>query len=599
MPSTERLWRDRRSGARMTERPRSQEPAASQAVRVVDWLEAGGAWVVLGAAMVLYALFVLWATRGTTMFVDEQTLFQTDAGLHPSVLFAPVNGHLILWERLLYAVDFKLFGASFVLPRIVEAVSVVAVVAAFFALVKRRIGAAAALAPALLLLLFGTAWENDLSISGISTVDAVAAGLAAFLLLEGAGPAGARDARPRRSWMRDAGACVLLIVAVYSWTVGVAFAVGALVLILLQPKPWRRAWVAVVPLVFYGAWLLWVRLDYVPAHGEVQNIAASNILLAPNYIADEASAVMGALGGLNYGFQPSYLAVFTTTSDYGPVLAVAVVAVVLISIRRGSRRPPLWAFICTLLAFWVALALAFGQGRDPSMARYVYAGGVLVMLIIAEAVRGVRLSPLKLGVLYAITALAIVGNLARLRDGERFYRSFGTTLRAQLTGLEIARDHVSPAFRLAAAPSLEVIQAGPYLAAVSRIGSPAYSQAQLVRAPEGLRHAADATLVAALGISLSPSGGEPVGACRRVTGGAAGAPPTVLVRPPGIALRSPAAGQVALRRFASSTTVPVGDVAAGETLDLRIPSDRSSVPWHASVGPPSSSVTVCPLPGAG
>ena len=191
MPSTERLWRDPRSGARMTERPRSQEAAASQAVRVVDWLEAGGAWVVLGAAMVLYALFVLWATRGTTMFVDEQTLFQTDAGLHPSVLFAPVNGHLILWERLLYAVDFKLFGASFVLPRIVEAISVVAVVAAFFALVKRRIGAAAALAPALLLLLFGTAWENDLSISGISTVDAVAAGLASL------SPAGGSRTRGR------------------------------------------------------------------------------------------------------------------------------------------------------------------------------------------------------------------------------------------------------------------------------------------------------------------------------------------------------------------------------------------------------------------
>ena len=598
MPSTERPLRDPQSGVEMTEPAHSHEVVRPPPARVVDWLEAGGAWAVLGAAMVLYAVFVLWATRGTTMFVDEQTLFQTDAGLHPSVLFAPVNGHLILWERLLYAVDFKLFGASFVLPRIVEAVSVVAVVAVFFALAKRRIGAAAALAPALLLLLFGTAWENDLSISGISTVDAVAAGLAAFLVLEATEPAGARDARARRSWIRDGGACALLIVAVYSWTVGVAFAVGALVLILLQPNPRRRAWVAVVPLVFYGAWLLWVRLDYVPAHGEVQNIAASNILLVPNYVADEASSVMGGLAGLNYGFQPSYLAVFTTTSDYGPVLAVAVVAVLVISIRRGSRRPPLWAFICTLLAFWVALALAFGQGRDPSMARYVYAGGVLVLLILAEAVRGIRLSPVKLAVLYAITALAVLGNLARLRDGERFYRSFGTTLRAQLTGLEIARDHVSPAFRLAPAPSLEVIQAGPYLGAVSRIGSPAYSQAQLVREPEGLRHAADATLVAALGISLSPSGGEPVGACRRVTG-AAGAPPTVLVRPPGIALRSAAAGQVALRRFASSATVPVGNVAAGETVDLRIPSDRSSVPWQASVNSPASSVTVCPLSGAG
>jgi len=598
MPSTERLLRDPASGTEVTEPPRSQESFTSQAARVVDWLEAGGARVVLGAAMVLYAAFVLWATRGTTLFVDEQTLFQTDRGLHPSVLFAPVNGHLILWERLLYAVDFKLFGASFVLPRVVEAAGVLAVVATFFVAVKRRIGSAAALAPALLLLLFGTAWENDLAISGISTVYAVAAGLIALLVLEAPEPVAEGGIGARRSWTRDGVACVLLIIAVYSWTVGVAFALGALVLILLQPGPLRRAWIAVVPLMLYAAWLLWVRVEYVPAHGEVDSLAASNILLIPNYIANEGSSVMGALAGLNYGFQPQYLSVFSTTSEYGPVLAIAVVALVVVSIRRGSRRPPLWGFICTLLAFWVALALVFGQGRDPTVARYVYAGGILVMLIIAEAVNGVRLSLIKLGVLYAVTALAIAANLARLRDGEHFYRSFGTTLRAQLTGLEIARDHVSPAFRLSPPPSLEVIQAGPYLSAVSRIGSPAYSQTQLMGEPEALRHAADATLVSALGLALSSSGGEPVGACRRVTE-AADAPSTVLVEPPGIALRSATVGQVGLRRFASTATVPVGNLAAGQTVDLRIPADRSSLPWHASVNPPSSSVTVCPLLGTG
>jgi hypothetical protein len=559
--------------------------------RAFDWLEDGGASIVLTVAMALYAAFVLWVTRGTTLFVDEQSLFISDRGFHPSALLAPLNGHLFLFERLLYAVDFKLFGASFVFPRLIEAIGVVVVVGLLFVLVRRRLGAAAALAPAMLLLLFGSAWEDDLVPSGIATVYAVASGLAALLLLESA--EAPRTARSRRSTLRELGVCALLVVSVCAWTLGVAFAIGALAMMLVQRSSWRRLWVAVLPLALYAAWLLWVRVSYVPAHGEVQHLAASNILLVPNYIANEAAAVMGALAGLNHEFQPqSFLApLFSTNSEYGPVLAAAGLAALVLAIRRGSRSPTLSALICILLAFWVALALGSGFGRDPTTARYVYGGGILVLLIAAEAARVLRTSPASLAAMYLITVLALGGNLSRLRDGERFYRSFATALRARLTAVELARGHVSPTFYVAPPPSLESIQAGPYLAAVARIGSPAYSPAELLRSSEALRHDADAELVSALAIVLSPHPpAEPVASCRRLAGVAGFA-----VGSPGVTLRSLTGREVALRRFASNSTVRVGVLPAGRPVDLRIPTDQSARPWKISVSPASASLTVCDL----
>ena len=188
-------------------------------------------WAVLVAGMAVYAALALWITRGTTLFVDEKTIFVEDRGLHPSGLLAPLNGHLVLVQRLLYALNFKLFGASFALPRLVEVAGAMLVVGLVFVLAKERIGAVAALAPALLLLFFGSAWELNFVVSGIGNVYAVAAGLGALLALE------------RRDPRRDVLACALLVVAVASFTSGLAFAVGALVLILLGPdaRPSRQS----------------------------------------------------------------------------------------------------------------------------------------------------------------------------------------------------------------------------------------------------------------------------------------------------------------------------------------------------------------------
>jgi hypothetical protein len=569
------------------------------ASRGVNWLDGSGAWLVLGTAMAIYALLGMWLTRGTTLFIDEQKLFITDHGFRPSALLAPLNGHLFLLERLMYAAGWRLFVPSAAFARIVEVVGVLLVVALFFVLAKRRVGAATALPFAVLVLFFGSTWENELVPSGIATVYCVAAGLGALLLLERRSDLPTTVVGGPRLNRADVSACALLTLSVASWTLGVAFAVGALVLIMLQPGSRRRVWVALVPLALYAAWLVWVRVSYVPAHGEVQQVTAVNLLTIPNFAADEASSVMGALAGLNYPFrsQGPIADIFGTTSEYGAVLAAVAVGALLLTLRRGHRSPVLWALIAILLVFWAALGLGYGLGRNPDTVRYAYEGGILVLLIAAEAASGVRLSRWALAALYLIVVLALGANVARLRQGVQFYRPLATSLRARLTALEVARDHVDPSFFLQSPPSFESVRAGPYLAAVDRLGSPAYSVPELQRQSESLRSDADSELVRALSIAVSPHpAGAPVTGCRSVAP-SSGGPLSVAVTPPGITLSSSTAGAVGVRRFASLLTVPVGSVSSGSPVDLRIPVDRSRLPWYVSLNPVPSSLTVCQLAG--
>jgi hypothetical protein len=543
-------------------------------------------WLLLFVAIAAYAALALWITRGTTLFIDEVNTFTGDRGFHLDALLAPLNGHFVLVQRLIFATDFKLFGANFLVLRLIEVGGAALAVGLFFELARRRIGGAAALAPAVLLLFFGSAWELNFVVSGIGNVYAVAAGLGALLALE------------RQDRRGDLLACALLVVAVASFTLALAFVVGAAVLVLLQPRSWRRLWIAVVPIALYAAWLIWVRAVYVPDHGEIQNFHIWNILLIPNFLANEASTVAGALAGLNYDFQPSdILWLFRTDSLYGPLLAALATAALVIRLRRGPRPPALWALIAVLVAFWVSLAMGYdaGIGRTPTTVRYVYAGAFMVLLVAAEAARGLRLPRGAMMVLYAITVLALGANLARLRDATHFYRGFATSLRAQLTAVDLARGRVDPSF-VAQPPAAFAapVKAGPYLAAVKRAGSPAYSPAELSHQPEATREMADRVLVAALRIAVAPAPPhEAVRNCRRL--GGAGSATSIRVQPPGVRLSSSTGGRIALGRFATTASGPVGSLPAGRAVDLGIPADRSTRPWRAVITPAPASLVVCDL----
>jgi hypothetical protein len=323
-----------------------------------------------------------------------------------------------------------------------------------------------------------------------------------------------------------------------------------------------------------------------------------NILLIPNFIANEAAAVAGAVAGLNYDFRPPDLLfpVFGTDSPYGPLIAAAAAVALVVSIRRRGMTPFLWASLAALLAFWTALALGYGVGRSTVTVRYVYGGAVLAALVAAEAARGARPSRAALLVLFAAAAIGLSTNMARLRDGITYYRDYSITLRAQLTSLELARGRVSDPFVLPTGPAkYDVVEAGPYLAAVDRIGSPAFSLAELARQSEAKRHEVDSGLVSALGIETSAATpDERALNCRQITA-PRGSPAQVLGEPPGVLLRSPVRARVELRRFATASTVPAGRLEPGRLFALRLSPDQSSSPWHVSVTPAVRPVTACEL----
>lgn len=551
--------------------------------RAVAWLDRGAVcWAALGGAMVLYAALVLYAGRDTTLYVDEAFLFETSRGLQPASLLEPLNGHLVAAVRLLYAGVFETFGASFAALQVAQALAGATVVGLLFELMRRRIGFAAALAPALLMLFLGSTWEANFIVSGLTNTLSVGFGLAALLALEPVADGG----RGRR----DLIACALLTAAIAAWTFGVAMALGIAVLILLQPERRRRLWVFAVPLAAYGAWAIWLYGVRAPEEGGAAQFDALNVLLVPNFLASEAAAVAGAVAGLNFDFtSESSFAALATESQFGAPLAMLAIGILVLRLRRGGARPQLWALIAALLAFWVALALSFGLGRNPTVVRYVYPGAVIAFLIAAEAAAGWRPSRPALMALFGLCVLALGANLYRLDQGAAFYRTNATNLRAEITGLELARDRVDPGFTLSG--GLATVHAGPYLESVERNGSPAYSIEELSAQPDERRTRTDSVLIAALGIGLEPiapsdAGGE----CETL--GANAAEVSFEVAPPGATLRSRGEATLALRRFADTSTVEIGDLKPRTPAGLRIPADASGQPWRASLTPPRR-IEVC------
>jgi hypothetical protein len=531
----------------------------------------------IAAAALAYGATVLWFGRGTSLFVDEVQFFTQDRGLDLQTLVSPVNGHLVLVSRLLSAVSFDLFAASFVPLRIAVAVGGALVAVFFFALVRKRLGDPTALVLTVVLLFLGTAWEVTFTESGITHVYCLAGGLGALLAL---------DSEQRGSELI---ACVLLIVSVSAFTLGLAFAAGAGALIVARRDPLSRLWLAVVPVALYVAWIVWVKLDD-PVAGGSSEIELYKFLLIPNFAVDQAAALAGALPGLNYDFSPdSTFAAYRTDSAFGALIAIAAAAAIALGIRRRGMTPMLWGSLVVLAAMWVALALGVRPGRTPETARYVYATGAVVVLIASEAWRGARLARVGVIVFTLIVAVALLGNLARLRQGYYTYRDFALELRAQLTALDLARGHVADDFHPpVGSADFAGIVAGDYYAAVDRIGTPAFDEEELVAQSEALRATADSELIAALGIGLTPlPPGSKARACEPLVGER-----TVGQAP--LALQSESAATVALSRYASGTLSKVGKLKPGVPGMLDIPPDAGTRPWRVSALGPSG-VTVCRL----
>jgi hypothetical protein len=567
-------------------------PITSRGIALTDRV----CWGILGVAMALAAALILYLNRGSTFYLDELDFLYETPGLGIRDVIEPHNGHLIATTRLVYKAILETIGADYVAFRLLAVGTVLLTAGVFYALVKRYIGALPALAPTLILLFFGSAWQHVALPIGFTPMLAIAAGLAALLALE-------RDDR-----RGDIAACALLVLSVVTYSSGLPFIVGVAISVLLRPDRLRRVWIFVVPLTVYAAWWAWSQSE--PSSSQ-EVTKLSNGLLIPVWSAESLATALASVTGLSFSF---------STSDslgidpaWGRPLAVIAVAALVLRLRKGNVPDSLWVAIGIVLTWWALGALSFFEiFRTPDSARYVYLGSVGVLLAASAAVGSVRFSSLGLAVLFAACAVSLATNIWLLREGTRNFRIGSTAAKAGFAMVELARNRVDPAFDAADVPSSQSAQrgapvprapdlaaalidspAGAYLGIVDRYGSLALPLSELARETEGIRETADQVLTAALGLRLEVPKGPGRGECTRTR--ADGGEPVGLELPSGGAtLRSDAPAEVRLGRFGGVPTAKVGSLPGGGRRVLEIPPDASSRPWHASLTG-ARSVAVCPL----
>jgi len=544
------------------------------------------ATLALALLMVAAAVMLMYVGRRLTFFYDEWDFILNRRGSSVGSFLDPHNGHLSLFPVLVYKALFATVGLHHYWPYRLVAVALHLLCAGLlYVLCRRRLGPVGALVPAGLLLFLGTAWQDLLWPFQIGYFGSIAGGLGALVVLDA-------DPPVRRPWA----AAALLTWSIISSGVGIPFVVAAAVLMLMRRAPWRQYWVIVIPAVLYLIW-------YAGWGGGDQTSRAA-ILGAPQYVASAASGAVAGIAGLD-------------PTAWGAALTVALIAWMVFSWRaRGALAPTpmLVAALIGALVFWLLTAIVRAGPAEPTASRYVYVGAVFILLLIAEAGRGLHWRGPWLG----LAALALVGifiaNLNVLRGGEGGLRFSDDSVRASLAAVQIAAPLVPPGFRPDPMNAPDV-WAGGYLRAAHDLGRMAPTVGQLEGSPESFRTRADTVLAQAESLNpasqrgllpapikvdvLYGAGSTPRGACLQVVPHAPALASLDVTVPTGTSISiRPRAGATAtayVRRFASSCTSPAfSTVAGGASATVGFPRDLApQIPWHVQVVDPLG-FEVCP-----
>jgi hypothetical protein len=547
-----------------------------------------GAEIALGLAMAVAIGLIVHATNGQGFAIDElfyygRVALKEGALVHyaspfsPEYLLAPFNGHLALGGRFVYETVFATVGAHYTVFVVINALGICAAAGLLFVFARRRIGDVAALAPALLILFFGIAREQFLWPLDFNTSVALAAGLAAILCLQ------------REDRRADLPACLLLALSAAMIEVGLAFLVGAALLIALDRDRLRRAWIVIAPLVLYAAWWVWsARFD----QGETE---LSNIVDAPKTAFDSIAVSLGALTGTNSPIPASFGTDLTTL---GKVLAIIGLVALVVRIARGGLPRTIWVWLAVAGTYWALLAIA---ARSPQSTRYLLVSAVLVLLIAADCFRR-PLSNRVGAALVVVALLPLPANIDAMMTGkdENVLRTDIAKTRAELAMVELAGRRVDPAYVVSADPRVAELGGGLYLGipagaildAAEQNGSIAYSLDELAEQPEEIRAIADAALVGAIPVELEPSHSPGAGLTCRTTK-PRGKRPAVVPLGTGfnlVRVSGPGTPLIGVRRFATSGPgVPIARLRPGGWAALKLPQDGEK-DWQLVTKAP---VTTC------
>ncbi|MEZ5156901.1 MAG: hypothetical protein R2718_12440 [Solirubrobacterales bacterium] len=541
-------------------------------------------------ALLAAAALLLWLNRGTSFWNDELTWFGNLSGLHGlDAVLAPHNSHLIGTTRLVYLLTAETVGPDYLVMRILGVASVLLAATLFYVWAKRRIGPGWALLPAVLLMFYGSAWQHVVGPVGFTVTFSIALGLGALIAAESEG---------RRS---DLLACGLLILAVFTYTVGLAYLVGVAISVLLRGDRLRRAWIFLVPLLLYAAWWVWAqqfdqgRTEFVGLVSIVKFFARS--------MAVNASGITGVDIPLLriFGSNPAL--------DASPTLAgwlagLALTAALIWRVLRGNVPRSFWVSLGVLVTFWLAAAIADtrAEGTQVYAIRYLFPGSSALLLVLTDAVSGFRIRAGWAYALLAVFAFSLAMNLVYLRDGAAYLRGQGAENRLELAILELRQgfepgsDAASPS-RAAGGAVLRPGTPVPtgftpeYFDSVARFGSPAMSIAGVKAQPAASRAAADELLLASGGVAILPFDEHPPSReiCRHREAGR-----TFSLKPgfwPLMPTRN-APVDVFVDRFSNPPGQRLGSLEPKRWSLIAISPDRYPVPWRITL---DGAVRNCPV----
>jgi hypothetical protein len=517
------------------------------------------------------ACLLLYLGSKLTFLLDDWEFLLYRRGSDADAILEPHGEHIVALPVLIYKALLTTVGMGSALPyRVVSTALFLLSAALLFVFLRRRVGDWPALAATAIVLFLGAAWEDLLWSFQMTYFGSMAAGLGALLALE------------RGDRRGEAVACALLVLSVVFGSLGLSFAIGAAVYVLLLPERRRRLYVFVVPLAVYALWWLgW-------GHDAESAISLDTVARTPLYVIDSLANAVGSATGLT----SSAIEVHDRLLWARPV---AVVLVFLAAWRLYKRdRVPLWFWVvlATAGSFWILAGFNQMPGRDPDASRYQYLDVFFLFMLAAEVLRpelerGLRIGTKALAAIGIVAALSLAANLDQLHDAyEGTYHPISQLEKAGLGGLDITEATVEPGFVL----SQDVVDTGfinvdadHYFSARDAYGSPAYDEAEIAAAPEFVRYAADKVLFGALDIGLEPLPGPavPRTGCRTIPSDG-GASPLFRLPPGGITIvaGSEPIDRFELSRFSSGPApVVIAGIAAGEAGRLVIPEDKASTPW--------------------
>jgi hypothetical protein len=556
----------------------------------------------LVGAIVASTLLLLYLGRGQTPVVDQWAYIYAYLPWSLESLLTPHGGHLIVLPLVMQKAMFELFGIESQLPyQLLNLALSAAVASMLFALIRNAVGDLLAIAAATLILFYGAGADVLIPTFQITNLIGIAAGLAMLLALR------------RESLWGDVAASLFLAMSLASFSIGVAFAAGAALALVLRPPGLRlnRCWVVLVPIVFYGAWVLWARKFH------EQTIYVHNLKVLGSAFFDQLSAALSGITGLfttPNGPKPDANPVPIRTT-WGPALVVGLAALLILRLRRPPKlsRDALVAVV-VLVVYFLLVGIALNQFRNTFDTRLVYLGSILTLLAVAELCGPYRPSRTVLGVVGVVFVFSICANIAELGDSAQFWRGQAATIRAKLAAVEVAGNAASPPALVEDPPGAMTFNVETAHQVKADFGLPAYSEAELRTASPGDRQIADEELARLFEITprsgavLKSSGqrgkvvafstgrGKAVqdGAC--VTLLPAGGKAEVVLRLPsgGMAYASSSPVAVSLGRFGDTLAVSLPRRSGPTTVP--IPADTSAVPWQAGIVAGARTV-VCPAAG--